>query len=209
MRELEFLPDWYPQIRRRKRMAILQGYMVLVMVGGLGLWTLLVERNLSAATASVSAVDDQLTHAQRQVKKLDEAIARQGQLRQAAAAMHGLGGYVEATRIISNALAEVMPPDMGLLDLALQTEETFPSGGGGLAAARALQEQQTDRSLRVKLTGVVPTDVDLATFLAKLGNLKFIEQVAMTFSRDRIDGGHLMREFEVTFSVSLGGAPSN
>ena len=205
MRELEFLPTWYPQIRRRRRLAVLQAYMVLVTVAALGGWLWLSQRNLGAARASVQSMDMQLGQAQLQLQKLDQAIAKQGQLRQASVVMQKLGGYVEATRIISGALGDAMPPDMGLLDLSMQTEEMMAANLGGLAASRLAQEG-LERHLRVRLTGVVPNDVDLANFLAKLGNNRFVDQVAMTYSRDKQDGGHLMREFEVTFCVSLGGA---
>ena len=32
MRELEFLPQWYPQIRRRRRLVHLQAWLTLVLI---------------------------------------------------------------------------------------------------------------------------------------------------------------------------------
>jgi hypothetical protein len=51
--------------------------------------------------------------------------------------------------------------------------------------------------------GVVPTDVDFASFLAKLSTVPYFENVAMIYAKDRSESGHVMREFEVTFTVSL------
>ena len=112
--------------------------MVLVTAAGLGAWQVLSQRNLASASASVRIVDTQLEQTHRQLRKLDQAIARQAQLRQASVVMQKLGGYVEATRIISNTLAAVMPEDMGLLDLSLQTEDVIAANLNGLAASRAV-----------------------------------------------------------------------
>ena len=45
MRELEFLPDWYPQTHRRRRLIVLQGWLTLIMVAGMGSWIVLQDRN--------------------------------------------------------------------------------------------------------------------------------------------------------------------
>ncbi len=55
----------------------------------------------------------------------------------------------------------------------------------------------------MRLVGVAPDDVDLANFLAGLTNYPFFEQIALLKADGIIDGGHAMREFEVTFSMSL------
>jgi hypothetical protein len=55
----------------------------------------------------------------------------------------------------------------------------------------------------VRLLGVSPSDVDLANFLAGLTNVPFFQDVAMIRSHDKSDSGHIMREFEVTFGMSL------
>ncbi len=60
-----------------------------------------------------------------------------------------------------------------------------------------------DRNLRVRLQGVAPTDVELATFLTELNKVPFLEHVAPTYARDRREAGHVLREFELTFTINL------
>jgi len=60
-----------------------------------------------------------------------------------------------------------------------------------------------NRQLNVRLNGVAPTDVDLANFMMRLSGVRFFENVSMSFAKDRSEGGHLMREFEITFSLNL------
>jgi hypothetical protein len=45
--------------------------------------------------------------------------------------------------------------------------------------------------------------VDLANFLGELSKMPFLEQVNVSYSQDKVDSGHRMREFEVTFSMNL------
>ena len=46
MREVEFLPAWYPQVRRRRRLVVLQAWMTLAVLIGLGAWMTLAGRNV-------------------------------------------------------------------------------------------------------------------------------------------------------------------
>ena len=63
--------------------------------------------------------------------------------------------------------------------------------------------------MKVKIQGVTPTDVDLANFLGALSSVSYFENIAMTYARDKGENGHIMREFEVTFSMNLNAPPAN
>ena len=204
MRDLEFLPAWYPQLRRRKRLMLLHAYMTLVIAGGLGLWMFLAHRNVRSAEAAVTQLEGSLTQTQGELQKLAEKTALQNQLLQQKQIEDKLGLHVESTRMLTS-LEAIMPRSMSVLELSLETQEQL-AGGGGLAGAVAREEhkeQAVDRRLRVRLVGVSPSGEDVANFLAQLSNVPFFDQVAMTYARDRIEAGHMMREFEVTFSLSL------
>jgi hypothetical protein len=60
-----------------------------------------------------------------------------------------------------------------------------------------------DRRLRVRLQGVAPTDLELATFLTDLNQTSFFERPALTYVKERRESGHVLREFEVTFTINL------
>ena len=64
---------------------------------------------------------------------------------------------------------------------------------------RAQQEKQKSQQagkLNFRMHGIAPTDVALAEFLAKLTAKPFFKQVELTYAHERIDSGHVMREFE-------------
>ena len=213
MREVEFLPDWYPKVRQRKRLMALQAWVTLILVCGLGLWMLLVQRNVHAREVELSGLGHDLDQSESDVAKLEDLLQLQRQLGQQDQIFVKIGRPVETTKVIST-LEQMMPRDMALLDLTLDTEEAQavrPLGGGGSGgglAGRAQREnkEQSAAKLRFKMHGVAPTDMDLGEFLAKLTGRPFFKNVELIYSHERQDRGHVMREFEVAFTMELTGA---
>ena len=122
-------------------------------------------------------------------------------LKERAQVLNKVGFHVEAARLLAT-LDEVMPKSASLLELSFLTEEKQPAT---LLAAKAAQERDrvTDRRLNVRVTGVAPTDVEVADFLTKLTGKPFFEDVRMTGSKPRVENGHVMREFELYFTMNL------
>jgi len=201
VRELEFLPSWYPQARRRQRWLRLQACTTLLLVLGLGLWLGLANRNISHAQAGLTAVDAQLAQSQLELEQLQVQLKLKHQLEFQRQIVSRLGLQVEMSRMM-NTLEQVMPKEMSLCELSFDTEESIKRADGSPAGATS-KDQAKNRMLRVRMLAVAPSDVDLANFLAGLTNVPFFQDVAMTTSHDKSEGGHIMREFEVTFSMSL------
>jgi hypothetical protein len=208
MRELEFLPGWYPQTRRRKQRIKLHGWILFVLILGLGMWIFESHRKVSAAESWLQDLRGALVQSQAEQKLLDEQLTLRKQLQEQEQLIASLGYPVEMTRLLQT-LDTLMPKEMSLTEFDCQTEEQ-PVQVTGLAVARGAEKQKlVNRRMRVKVVGVVPSDVDLANLLAGLTNVPFFEQVALTYSRGRIDGGHVLREFEVTFWMNLNLATGN
>jgi len=203
MRELEFLPEWYPRIQRRKRLVVLHGWLTVVVAAALCLWMLLARRNVQQAQAALSSISSEMVQTQSEQRQLDEQLAIKQELQVKERIVAQLGFPMEMSRLL-RALDAVMPKEMSLLEASFLTQEQLV-GPTGPAAARATPdvEPAIDRQLKVRLVGVAPTDVDLANFLAGLNSYSFFRQVSLGKASDKSDSGHLMREFEVTFQIDL------
>ncbi len=200
MRELEFLPAWYPRLRRQKRWVAMQAWMLLLLAGGLGTWSMLAGQNIHAAEKTAQMLGSELTQSRQQLRKLDDLLALQKQWQRQYQMLQTLGSHVETARLFSR-LQTLMPPEMALLEASVNTTRL----GQEHLHRRAGQneDQPPQRRMDVRLLGVAPTDVDVANFLARLSDVPFVQEVAMMYARDRGDSGHLMRQFEVTFSIRL------
>jgi hypothetical protein len=204
MHEVEFIPEWYPRLLRRRRIIIVQGWLTLLLVVALAMWLLLAQRNARAAEAAVTVLDIELAATDDALQKLNDLRELQRQWRQQDEIISRLGLHVETTRMLTM-LSNIMPPEMAIQSLTMQVEER-ERPMTSLARARDVQNRRpsTERWMNVRMVGVVPTDIELANLLGRLDVVPFFDRVALTYSRDRVDRGHLMREFEVAFSVNLG-----
>ena len=204
MRELEFLPSWYPQLQRRRRLVFMQAWLMVVLAFSLALWIYLADRNERGAEESLSYLQGQLTQAESQLVQMDRLEVLRKQWMKQAETLHRLGTHVEAARLIGK-LAAVLPENVSLLSLSMETDETVVHQTNVERAGATLTPAppRVDRRLKVKLQGVAPTDVELALVLTELNKVPFFEQVTPTYAQDRKDAGHIQREFELTFSVNL------
>jgi Tfp pilus assembly protein PilN len=211
MREVEFLPDWYPKVRKRKRMVALQAWVTLTLMVGLGLWMLLVQRNVHARELELDGLRHDLTQSETELARLEELLQLQRQLGQQDQIFNKIGRPIETTKLITT-LEQMMPADMALLELWVDSEEPNRGGGGGgagysggLAGRAAREKEQESPRLRFRLHGVAPSDTDLGEFLHKLTGRPFFKNVELLYSHERQDRGHVMREFQLTFVMELAG----
>src|SRR4051794_13636286 len=187
MRELEFLPAWYPQLRRRRRLVVLQAWLTLVSATGFGLWFSLARGNVRANELHLASLDRDLSQTHSELRQLDELLDMKGQLQVQQEVMSKIGMHVEVTRMLAE-LDRLMPKEMSLLELKLQTTEQ-PRKLDTIAAVAQLKDQPMDRQLQAHLWGVAPSDLDLANFYGKLGDVPFFHGIAIIESTDFVDSG--------------------
>jgi len=203
MRDIEFLPGWYSQFLRRRRTVFLQMWVTVAVALGLGLWLFLADRNERAAESVLDGLRGQIQQTSAQLQQMDRLEMLRKQLRQQAEVLTKLGIHVESGRLIDK-LADVMPPSLSFLSLNIDTDEIPVQ----LSAAERVNLKDgarppLDRRLRVRLQAVAPTDVEMATFLTELNQISFFERPALNYVKNRVESGHVLREFEVTFSINL------
>ncbi len=204
MRDMEFLPDWYPQTRRRRRLVVLLGWLTLVMVIGMGTHRVLADRNIAAADKALNSLRGQLEQTNAQLVEMDKLDSMRQQLKQQEKVVSRLGFYVYSVKAMDT-LDRMLPKQMALTGLQIENEEKVD--GSAIQQAKS-GDVSVDRKLKVRIQGVCPTDVDLADFMTRLSSVPFFDQVSVTYARDKSDGGHVLREFEVSFAVNLNGVGS-
>jgi Tfp pilus assembly protein PilN len=202
VRELEFLPEWYPKVRLRRRRVALQGWLTLLLLAALGSWMLFVQRNVRAEQRELSGLSSEFTQSEAEVERLDELLKLQRQLGQQDEIFLKIGRPIEATKLFTT-LEELMPPAMALLDLDIDTEDAAQAPANTLASRAA--KEKTQRKLRFRLHGVAPTDVEVGDFLARLSGRPLFSDLELSYSHERTDSGRVMREFEITFAIDLSG----
>src|SRR5438093_13195175 len=101
MREPEFLPDWYPKVRQHKRHVALQAWITLILICGLGLWMLLVQRNVYARQAQLSMLTSDLSRSEVDLQRLEDLLQLQRQYGQQDIISARIGRPIEIRRVMS------------------------------------------------------------------------------------------------------------
>ena len=71
MRELEFLPTWYPVMRRRRKLATMQAWATAVIFAALSIWGVAGHHEVMARTAQADQVCSELQSVRNDLKVLD------------------------------------------------------------------------------------------------------------------------------------------
>jgi Tfp pilus assembly protein PilN len=204
MPDIDFLPDWYPRLRRKRLILACQAWASAAVLIVAVAWTYAAHRQVRADEAQLATMRLAMDRTRVDQRKLDDLLVLERQWRQRDAVLTQLGIHVEATRLMDK-LEDVMPAEMAVLELDMQVEEGKPRAAAAtpVLAANVAPAAPADRQLKVRLRGVAPTDVDLGSFMMRLSDVAFFENVAMSYVKDRSEGGHLMREYEVTLTLNL------
>jgi hypothetical protein len=199
MREMEFLPAWYSQLRRRKHLVMLQFWVTVVIAACFVVWLIVQHQTVVQKLAERTDKSHLLDQSRSDLRELNTQLQEKGRLEAEQRIVAKVGLHVEASRLLAK-LDEIMPREMTLTDASFDTMEvakaTDPSN------PRSVPD--VDRKLLVKMSGVTPSDADWAGVLAKLSTVPFFQDVRLVGAHEKIDNGHVMRQFDVSFVVDLG-----
>jgi Tfp pilus assembly protein PilN len=183
VRELEFLPGWYPSLQRRKSAITAQAWIALAVVLCMAAAAVAQRWQVHRQEQIVLLSSQQIAQSAKQLARLDALQQQQQQMQSRQNAIASLGANVDMTRLLG-AITAAMPPNASLLELAVEAHDG-----------------SADRRLNVHLQGIAPADADVAGLLVNLNAIPFFDQIEMTDVRDRLQSGHVQREFNVSFAV--------
>jgi hypothetical protein len=197
MRELEFLPAWYPRLRRKRRVLLVEAWLAVTIVAGLGLWLILSAHNVIARETLLTVREKQLTQSNYELQKLAELESLKRQMSDQATLMTRLGPNVPMGRLMDT-LEQALPKGMALLDVTVDFEK-----GMRQAAAPRGAVAQSDPMYQVSIHGVSPSDAELGEFMTGLAKA-IPHWVGGSMSETDVrQAGHQMRDFTFSFSIRL------
>ena len=197
MRELEFLPTWYPVLRRKRRIIVIEAWLAVTIVAALGLWLILSAHNVIARETLLQVREKQLTQSNYELQKLAELESLKRQMSDQAKLMAHLGPNVPMARLMDT-LEQELPKGMALLDVSVE----FQNGVKPLSG-RPGSVADSDPIYAVDVHGVSPSDVELGNFMANLAKTIPHWIGGSMGETDVHQDGHLMRDFNFSFSIRL------
>lgn len=203
MRDLEFLPQWHRKLRARRRALFTQVWATLALVFSAALWLWLANVNIRQNSQTLHALDTQSRQLEQEMAQMERLESLLKQFKQQDEVLKQLGVHVESGRLIAR-IADALPESVALTNINFDIlERKVQLTGMQQAALKDPSTIPMDRRMLVKVDGVAPSDVELATILTELSRSPFFENVTPVFSRDKRQNNRVLREFEVTFSIDL------
>lgn len=200
MREIDFLPEWYPAVRRQRGVLRLQVFAsaAIVVIGVASL--AFSYQQCAAAQQELDHTNDRAAQAVKQVQQLDEMLSLQNQLVAKQQIVSELGLPVETTRVVSE-FNECLPREVSFTEISMHTTETTVDSiserakqGGGKAVTRRLE---------MELKGIAPTESEVTALWSRLIQRPFCMDVRLVNSVERTSGDHCWRYFEITLAIPL------
>jgi hypothetical protein len=200
MRELDFLPDWYPAVRRQRSMLRWQVYAsAAVVIAGVAALTVSYHQVEASQLALVQA-KDRAEQAVKEVHQLDEMLSLQNQLETKRQIISELGLPVELSRVISE-FSQSLPREVSFTDIDIKTTEHSVESNADRSKPDG--KKRVSRRLEMALKGVAPTESEVTAFWSRLIQRPFFTEVRLANSVERTSGEHRWRYFEITLAIPL------
>ena len=213
-KKMSFLPEDYVerQIERRTSLVCLAMFAVVLLgVGGVYVFKW---NQLSTARANQSKVNGEYAEAARRLDQLDALKKQQDEMKDKAELTAALLERVPRTYLLAE-LINRMPASLSLLELSLNTKtvKAAPPAAAKSALSNAKaapgkeaanektkakpREAPPEKTVTVALVGVAPTDVQVAQYMAALGQSPILKDVGLVYSEEAKIEEVGMRKFRI------------
>lgn len=197
MKPVEFLPERIREQRQRRRRLIRQGYLLAVCLLALVALTYIRQARLTYARAEMGGLEERARNLQRQVEMIAPLEQQMADLLIKKRIEDELGSRIDCSVLLAE-LCRITPPNMSLVSLELKQVDV-PDGAEPTAGGRAAAPgRNTVRRVHLVLTGLAPTDVDLANFIGQLSASCLLEDVNMGYARTATFRERTAREFQAS-----------
>lgn len=203
MKEIDFLPERIKEQRKGRRRLICQGYLMVLCVAGLGLM-------MYAFGLQVDKARNELSMLRDRSKAMDSQLALRDELNQQLAEVMIKGrieeqlGRCVGTLDVMGELQRVMPESLALTHMTMETVEVplelaldKRRNSSNKAVSRSgAGKKATVKRVRLVLTGMAPTDVDVANFIGQLAGSRLFEDVSMDYAKNVTFRNREARKFQ-------------
>ena len=207
MENIDFLPERIRSQRFRSSWVTRQVYLLAVFAAALGMLALVRQNRISRCEAEVLLLNGRSANVQRQLAMLGALEEQQAELHLKKRINDHLGSRINVLMVLSE-LERLMPVGMSLANLNVEPIDqavavTAASGRNNgprpvSAGGDPGKNLATVKRLRLLITGVTPSNADVANFIGQMATSRLFEEVTMGYAKNATYRGRDAREFQVT-----------
>ncbi len=203
MKQADFLPERIIRQRSQRQRLIRQGYLLSACVLCMIALAYVRGGRIAHARGELALLDERTVSQQRLIEKIPPLERQMAGLLIKKQIDNELGSRTDCTAVLAE-LCRLMPVNMSLVSLELKTVEDRigrEQFGGASRSARGTSKNRSQnaiRRVRLVLSGLAPTDVDVANFIGQLSASPLFEDVNMGYVKTMSFRGRAAREFQAS-----------
>lgn len=199
--QLSFLPDDYLAQKQQRRTNVICALLFMAVIGGIGSAFTLTERSMRDIQLHYTEVEQQYTEAAKRIEQVRTMQEQQRRMAHQAELTASLIEKVPRSFLLAE-ITNALPGGVSLLDFTLDSKRraapVAPLAQTAFDANKADTTKKKSRGdpgspvrtlpepklydIQMKLTGVAPTDVQVAGFIKQLGESKLFKEVNLVVS---------------------------
>ncbi len=209
MDSIDFLPDRIKDYRARQRRIVCRAYLLAACFGALVLLGYVRQGRTALAFAELNNLNRREMEMQQQLQLRRDLERQQAELLIIKRIKESMGSWVGALDLLAE-IERLMPESIALTDLNLQTVEkrikSKPAQVNRTPVAvrlrsRKKKPERVIKRVRVVITGLSPSDVDVANFIGQLSASPLFEDVNMGYTKNIEYRGRNARKFQTSCYV--------
>ncbi|RKY24753.1 MAG: hypothetical protein DRP62_03040 [Planctomycetota bacterium] len=191
MKEIDLLPEWYKnnkrrQISRRTQYVILAGVFVAIMA-----WNFIMTHSISKATAQVAQAEAELAQGQSVSREFNKTKAEVAQLQKKVGILEKVDSKIDVASVLAE-ISFLIDENIVLSAMEFKAERFAGKQGSNSAIVTANTKFGNKRTLplgnvkfKIVIRGVATNAGDVAELICKLEDSPYFFHVIPSFSRNR------------------------
>lgn len=204
---IDFLPKYIKIRRARRRSFRRQTWLTIIAALGLAVLGYVRQGLITQAKAELAWLDHKISNVNRQLAMRGDLERQLADLMIKKRIDDTLGSRANALEVLAE-LERTLPESIVLTSLTLEAVEVRtpikPADAGApvVAGAPARPRESVSRRVRLVFTGMAPSDVDVANFIAQMSAGRLFEDVSMGYVKNVEFRGRSVRDFQASCLVA-------
>ncbi|MCC6239265.1 MAG: PilN domain-containing protein [Phycisphaerales bacterium] len=206
--QLSFLPDDYLQRKVRRRSNIICGTILAIFAVTFGGVMSYYKQSSHHLTQREAKANEDYTQVTQRIKLVQEMQAKQQRMAHQAELTASLLEKVPRSYLLAE-LTNSLPIGVSLLDLSLNSTLRQPAAAltkfeqkKKEIKSKPVEAQPKVFDVRIKLTGIAYTDVQVAQYIGKLSTCQLFQQVGLTVVEEYTLDGKKLRKFQLDMQLN-------
>lgn len=209
MNKINFVPDDYIQQRESNRANLMYMGLLIAVLVGMALTFSVIKVRQRAVESELSAVDERLEKAHAQILLLDKLQAKSKAMMKTALITVELADPVSKSVVLAS-LTNNLPAGTSLDNLRISDKEvkiTLPQSGQTQYESKSKSKKKSPAKTKtlietqIEISGFAPSDIEVANYIAQLGESFLFENVGLIESSEQKDGKYTVRKFKLKATI--------